>query len=81
MARVTLVRKGVRELLKSQAVADLCASLGQDMARRAGEGYEAAPPHQTGQRAAVNVYAGTREARRDNLENNTLLKAMGGGMR
>ena len=76
-ARVTLVRSGVKALLNSPEVADCVGSLGQDMARRAGEGYAAEAPHKTGQRVAVNVHAETWEARRDNAENNTLLKAVG----
>ena len=77
-ARVKLIRSGVRELLCSQEAADLVSRLGRDHARRAGPGYAAAAPHKTGQRQAVNVYAETDEARRDNLEHNTLLKTMGG---
>ena len=77
MSRVVLVRSGVRQLLNSPEAADCISALGRNMARRAGEGYAAEEPHKTGQRVAVNVHAETQKARRDNLENNTLLKAMG----
>lgn len=76
-ARVTLVRSGVRQLLNSREAADCVSALGQEMAKRAGAGYAAEAPHKTGQRVAVNVHADTWEARRDNAENNTLLKAVG----
>lgn len=46
------------------------------VANNAGEGYTAAQPHYTGQRVAINVYPKTREAAVDNLNNNTLLKAL-----
>ena len=75
--RVILVRSGVKKLLNSPEAADCVSSLGRDMARRAGAGYAAEEPHKTGQRVAVNVHAETWEARRDNQENNTLLKAVG----
>ena len=74
-----LNRKGVRELLNSEEVADFCAEVAADVAAKAGVGYETAQPHHTGQRVAVNVYAATHEAYLDNLEHNTLLKAIGGG--
>ena len=77
--RIELDRGGVHELLNSQVMADLMTEYGQNHAHRAGEGYAAAPPHKSGQRVIVNVYAATEEARRDNLENNTLLKTMKGG--
>lgn len=74
--RIELNSAGIRELLNSREVEELCAKTAGDMAARAGTGYAAAQPHHTGQRVAVNVYAETREARRDNLKNNTLLKVM-----
>lgn len=76
--RIELDRGGIHQLLNSQEMADMIAGHSQDMARRAGEGYEAAPPHRSGQRVIANVFAGTEEARRDNRANNTLLKAMRG---
>lgn len=77
--RIKLKRKGIRELLNSEPMAELVREHGQTVASRSGDGYEAAPVHKTGQRVAVNVYAGTKEAYYDNLENNTLLKAIGMG--
>lgn len=68
---------GVKELLNSQWAADCCNEIADQVAGRAGDGYEVAAPHHTGQRVAVNVYAATHEAYQDNMENNTLLKAVG----
>lgn len=76
--KVVVNYAGVGELLKSQWAADICAEVASGIASRAGEGYEVARPHNTGQRMAVNVYAATREAAKDNLDNNTLLTAIGG---
>ena len=76
--KVNINYDGVGELLKSDWAAECCAETAEDIAVRAGDGYEVAEPHQTGQRVAVNVYAATEEAQRDNYDNNTVLKAIGG---
>ena len=47
----------------------------QQTANRAGEGYSA-ETHLGKKRAYANVYAETRNAKRDNLDNNTLLKSL-----
>ena len=73
---VKLNSQGVRELLKSQAIADACREQADAVARRAGEGYSVEQrdyPERTG----YVVSAETDEARSDNLKNNTLLKALG----
>lgn len=74
---VKLNTKGIGELLRSQWAANCCNEVANQVAQRAGEGYEVRQ-HVSDQRAIVNVYAETREARQDNLDNNTLLKAIGG---
>lgn len=73
---VKLNSQGVRELLKSQAIADACREQADAVAGRAGEGYSV---EQRGypERTGFVVSAETDEARRDNLKNNTLLKALG----
>lgn len=73
---VKLNSQGVRELLKSQEIADACREQADAVAGRAGEGYSVEQrdyPERTG----YVVSAETDEARRDNLKNNTLLKALG----
>jgi hypothetical protein len=69
--------EGIGELLKSEWAADCCTEVAGNIAANAGDGYEVAEPHDTGQRVAVNVYAATEEAQRDNYENNTLLRTLG----
>ena len=78
--RIRLDRGGIKALLNAPEVEALVKEHAAAVAGRAGDGYEAAPPHRTGQRWAANVYPATREAAIDNLENNTLLRAIGGGI-
>lgn len=76
--RFELNRAGVRELLRSPEAANICRSYAVGVQSRAGEGYEITT--YTGRnRANASVHAETYEARKDNYENNTLLKALGGG--
>ena len=70
-----LNRSGVRELLRSQKMADVCEEYARGIQQRAGAGYEVSV-YQGAKRVNASVYAATEEARQDNLENNTLLKAV-----
>ena len=47
------------------------------VAAKAGDGY-ATDVYQAGTRVIASVYTETEEAMKDNLDNNTLLKAVGG---
>lgn len=71
-----LNRAGVRELLRSQEALNVCRTYADAIRNRAGEGYEVSTYVGTN-RANASVSAATYEARRDNYENNTLLKARG----
>ena len=74
--KIVLNRKGVRELLKSQPIANACGKQAEIVKAKAGEGYEVRQrkyPERTG----YVVVAETDEAKQDNLKNNTLLKALG----
>lgn len=74
--RVELNSEGVRELLRSTEMAGVCRDLAGGIAARAGDGYGVSV--YTGRnRVNASVYATTKEAERDNLKNNTLLKAVG----
>ena len=75
-----LNKAGVRELLKSQEMRDVLQDYGNQAISRLGEGYEAIPGD-TGSsvRAKCKVQATTFKTRSDNLKNNTILKAVGGG--
>lgn len=72
---VELNLRGINELMKSREVEDELERLGNQVAARAGEGY-AVRVHQANWIAIANVYAETDEAKRDNMKNNTLLKAV-----
>ena len=76
LKKLKLNRAGVRQLLNSPEISAEIERLAAQTAQRAGAGYEAAAPHKTGQRVAVNVYPATREAALDNLDNDTLLKVV-----
>lgn len=71
-----LNRAGVRELMQSQEMLSVCRSYADEIRNRAGDGYEV-DTFIGRNRANASVYAATNEARRDNYENNTLLKARG----
>lgn len=73
-----LNRGGVGELLKSSEAMAVVSSYANSICGRAGDGYEVT--NMVGRtRVNASVAAVTKEARQDNLENNTLLKALGGG--
>lgn len=72
-----LNKKGVRELLKSPEAAAICTQYAVQIQGRAGEGYVVESRNYP-ERSGAAVYPGTYEAYRDNLKNNTLLKALGG---
>lgn len=75
--RIELNSDGVRELLKSQEIRDVCAEFASKAVSRLGEGYSSTI--YTGKnRVNASVYAESVEAKRENLENNTILKAIRG---
>lgn len=75
--RVELLPQGVRELLKSEEIAAVCEEKAVKTLQAAGEskGYKMEKrsyPERTG----YAVYAASIHARRDNLKNDTLEKAV-----
>lgn len=85
MAKVKIVlnSSGVKELLNSPEIQGMLMEQGQriqgsanGMAQKAGAEFHAVPV-QTPGRGIVRVSAANRQGVRDNLENNTLLKALG----
>ncbi len=76
LKKLKLNRSGIHALLNSPEVSAEVERLAAQTARAAGDGYQAAAPHKTGQRVAVNVYPATREAAEDNVENDTLLRVI-----
>lgn len=75
--RIELNTKGIGELLKSQEMAALVEDRAQAVAGRADGNYNVGTVHaQT--RVIATVEAADSKTRRQNLKNNTLLKALGG---
>lgn len=69
---------GVRQLLRSPEALNVVKDYAYSIKNRAGDGYEVT--WMAGKtRVNASVAAMTAEARRDNYEHNTLLKARGGG--
>ena len=74
-----LNRAGVKALLRSREAMNVVSDYATRIQSRCGEGYEVTTFTGTN-RVNASVHAATVEARRDNAENNTLLKARGGGI-
>ena len=71
--KVVLDRAGVGELLKCDEIIDVLISEAQSIADNAGEGYDV---YVGPNRANVSVATNTEDAYNDNLDNNTMEKAM-----
>lgn len=71
--------EALEALLKSEEVRGALDGIAEKIAESAGDGYEvgSADDKVLTTRAIATVYAATPEAKQDNLENNTLLKAAG----
>ena len=70
-----LNRAGVAELLKGQEMQDLLTEKAAEIQGRCGDGYEH-DVYVGKTRANAMVQATTYQAKRDNLKNNTILKAV-----
>ena len=73
--KVKLNTAAVRNLLRSQEVANYCESIANNVVSRCGSGYST-DTYVGKNRVNVAVYPTTRRAARDNYDNNTLLKAV-----
>ena len=70
-----LNREGVRELLKSQEMMNICSDYANNAQGRLGEGYEVTT--MTGKnRVNAEVRAVSYKARKENNRDNTILKAV-----
>ena len=74
---IKLSYSGIGSLLRGEEMKQLVTDYAAGVIQRAGGDYDYRV-HNTGQRQAANVYPTTRAASLDNLENNTLLKAVRG---
>lgn len=74
--KVVLNSDGVKELLKSKEMKDICLSYANNALSKLGDGYEVTS--MTGRtRVNAEIKATTFESRKENLEKNTILKALG----
>lgn len=74
--RIELNSAGIREMLLSPEMQAVLEEHAAQVAGRCGAGYEH-DVHLTGGRAVASAYAVTPDAVKDNLDNNTLLRALG----
>lgn len=72
---IKLDQAGVRKLLRSEEMKAVCKQLADNALARCGDGYEV-NTHVGKNRVNAEVYAKTKAAKKDNLKNNTILKAL-----
>ena len=72
--KFVLDKATVGDLLKGMG--SVCETVAKEIAGRAGEGYEVTT-HIGKTRVNASVHPATKKAKKDNLKNNTLLKAVG----
>jgi len=69
---------GLNALMKSSEMQSALNSAAEQAAGNAGDGFKVEAAHNISFIAIASVRAGTARAARENLKNNTLLKALGG---
>lgn len=74
--KVVLNKSGVRELLQSDEMMAICEKRANDALSKLGEGYIVTK--QIDDRVNASVYAETYEAKKEALENNSIIKAVWG---
>lgn len=73
--RVVLSGRGVRDLLRSKEMLDICTEAASTAVQRLGDGYEVTS--RTGKtRVNASVAAASVKAKRENAKHNTILKAL-----
>ena len=73
--RFELNREGVRELLRSKEMMDVCQEYANNALGKLGDGYEVTT-HTGTNRVNAQVAAVTYEAKKENLSDNTIIKAV-----
>lgn len=73
--KIKLNKAGVRELLKSDEMMQICKDHAYSAQSKLGDGYKVTY-HKGKRRVNASICADSTEARRDNIENNTILKAL-----
>ena len=75
--KIELNSNGVKELLRSSEMMSVCEQYANRALGKLGEGYVVTT--MTGKnRVNASIYAESHEAKKENSENNTILKALGG---
>lgn len=77
MDRFELNSQGVRELLQSPEMMDICKQYAIKAQSKLGDGYEVTT-HTGKTRVNAQIKAETYKARKDNAKNNSILKALRG---
>ena len=77
LKKFELNREGVRSLLKSDEMMRVCETYANNALSALGDGYEKSN-HVGRNRVNVEIKAESYEAKKDNLDNNSILKALGG---
>lgn len=77
-AKFKLNLSGLNELMKSAEMQEALNSAASQIANAAGDGYEVEAAHPISFVSIAAVHARSFKARRENSENNILLKAAGG---
>lgn len=75
--KVVLNKQGVRELLKSQEMMNACSTIAEKAYSRLGDGYSM-KKHVGVNRVNVSIGTSSAKAVKENYENNTIIKALGG---
>lgn len=74
--KIVLNRNAVRNMLKSTEMMDICVKHAQKARSRLGAGYEV-NTHVGKNRVNAAVEAVSHQAKKENMENNSILKALG----
>lgn len=72
--KITLNRSGVRELLRSKEMMAICEEYAYKAVNTLGDGYEVST--HIDDRVNASIETVSYEAMRDNMENNSILKAL-----
>lgn len=75
--RVVLNTEGVRDLLRSKEMMDVCQEYANNALGKLGDGYEVTT-HTGSNRVNAEVAAVTYDAKKENLKNNSIIKAVFG---
>lgn len=73
--KIVLNSSGVRELLKSPEMMAICKGHADSAVSQLGDGYSVTT-HTGRNRVNASVHADTFKARKDNLDNNSIIKAV-----